>query len=59
LDMHLPYIRPSTQHGLTTITQLKIENIDQIILNKLHEPMYYEIGVTCVYNGHVCYILLY
>ena len=24
-------------------------------LNKLHGPMYYKIGVTCVYNGHVLY----
>ena len=22
---------------------------------KLHEPMHYKIGVTCVYNGHEVY----
>ena len=27
------------------------ENIDQILTNKLHGPMHYKIGVTCVYNG--------
>jgi len=31
------------------------ENIDQILLNKLHGPMHYTIGVTCVYTGHVFY----
>jgi len=31
------------------------ENIDQILPNKLHGPMYYKIGVICVYNGHVFY----
>ena len=36
------------------------ENIDQIVLNKLHGPMHYKIGVTCVYNGHVvCTLLQY
>jgi len=34
------------------------ENIDQILPNKLHGPMHYKIGVTCVYNGHVFYTLL-
>ena len=29
------------------------QNIDQILPNKLHGPMYYKIGVTCVYNGQV------
>ena len=32
------------------------ENIDQIfpqLPNKLHGPMHYKVGVTCVYNGHV------
>jgi len=32
---------------------LLYENIDQILLNKLHGLMQYKIGVTCVYNGHV------
>ena len=31
------------------------ENIDQILTNKLHGPMHYNIGVTSVYNGHVFY----
>ena len=35
-----------------------IENIDQILPNKLHGPMYYKLGVTCVFNGHVFYTLL-
>jgi len=35
------------------------ENIDQILPNKLHGPMHYRIGVTCVFNGHVFYTLLY
>ena len=34
------------------------ENIDQILLNKLHGPMNYELGDTYVYNGHVFYTLL-
>jgi len=34
------------------------ENIDQIVLIKLHGPMHYKIGVICVYNGHVFYTLL-
>ena len=33
------------------------ENIDQILLNKLHVPMHYKIGVTCVYNLDTCSIL--
>ena len=31
--------------------QLLYDNIDQILPNKLHGPMHYKIGVTCVYNG--------
>ena len=27
------------------------ENIDQLLPNKLHGPMHYEICDTCVYNG--------
>ena len=38
-----------------TITKVLHENIDQTLLNKLHGPMHYKIGVTCVYNGHVFY----
>jgi len=33
-------------------------NIDQKLQNKLHGPMHYKIGVTCVYNGHLFYTLL-
>ena len=33
-------------------------NIGQKLQNKLHGPMHYEIGDTCVYNGHVFYTLL-
>jgi len=33
------------------------ENIDQSLPNKLHGPMHYKIGVTCVYNEHVFYTL--
>jgi len=29
-----------------------------ILLTKLHGPMYFKIGVTCVYNGHKLYTLL-
>jgi len=28
-----------------------LENIDQILPNKLHGPMHYKIGVTRVYNA--------
>ena len=34
------------------------ESIDQILLNTLHGPMHYKIGVTCVYTGYVFYTLL-
>ena len=34
------------------------ESIDQILLNTLHGPMHYKIGVTCVHNGHVFYTQL-
>ena len=34
------------------------EDTDQILTNKLHGPMYYKIGDTSVYNGHVFYTLL-
>ena len=33
-------------------------NIDLKLRNKSHGPMYYKIGVTCVYNGHVFNTLL-
>ena len=35
------------------------EKIDQILTNKLHAPMHYKIGVTCIYNEHVFYTLLW
>ena len=31
------------------------ENIDQILTNKLHGPMHYTIGVTCIQWTHVLY----
>jgi len=34
------------------------EDIDQVLPNKLYEPVHYKIGVTCVYNGHMFYTLL-
>jgi len=33
-------------------------NIDLKLRNKLHGPMHYKIGVTCVSNGHEIYTLL-
>jgi len=35
------------------VTLLLYENIDQILPNKLHGPMHYKIGVTCVYNEYM------
>ena len=32
-------------------------NIDRSLPNKLHGPMHYKIGVTCVYNWHMFYTL--
>jgi len=34
------------------------KNIEQIPPNKLHGPMHYKIGATCVYNGQVFCTLL-
>ena len=34
-------------------------NIDLKLQSKFHRPMHYKIGVTCVYNEHVFYTLLY
>jgi len=34
------------------------KNIDLKLQNKLHGPMHYKIGVTCVYIGHRFYTLL-
>jgi len=44
---------------MVAMIRVLYESIDQILLNKLHGPMHYKIGVTCVYNGHVFYTLLY
>jgi len=33
-------------------------NIDQLLPNKLHGQMHYEIGVACVHNGHLLFTLL-
>jgi len=33
-------------------------NIENKIKNKLHGPMHYKIGVTCVFNRHEVYSLL-
>jgi len=44
---------PQTSYDIVLYT-----NIDLKLRNKLHGPMHYKIGVTCVYNGHVCYTLL-
>ena len=41
-----------------TLNLVLYENIYQIFQNKLHGPMHYKIGVTCVNNGHVFYTLL-
>jgi len=38
--------------------KLLYENIDQLLPNKFHGPMYYKVGVTCVCNGHVFYTVL-
>ena len=35
-----------------------MRTLTQTLLNKLHGPMHYKIGVTCVYNGLVFYTLL-
>ena len=33
------------------------KNIDLTLRNKLHGPVHYQIGVTCVYNEHMVYTL--
>jgi len=33
-------------------------NIDLAFLNKYYGPMHYKIGVKCVYNGHVFYVVI-
>jgi len=34
------------------------ENIHLTLFNTLHGTMYYKIGVTRVYNGHVFYTIM-
>jgi len=43
---------------MPVLYEILYENIDQILLNKLHRPMLDKIGVTYVYNGHMFYTLL-
>ena len=58
--MHYIYKQVNKGISATASTNILLvyENIDQTLLNKLHGPMYYKIGVTRVYNGHVFYTLL-
>ena len=35
------------------------ESIDQTLPNKLHGPTHHKKGVTCAYNGHMFYTLLF
>ena len=51
------YINNKCVYHVCTASVL-YENIDQPLPNKLHGPMHYTIGVTCVYNGHMFYTLL-
>jgi len=39
------------------VVDLLYTNIDLKLQNKLHGPMHYKIGVTCVYNGYVFYTM--
>jgi len=43
---------------MSSMSQVLHENIDPTLLNKLHGPMHYKIGVTWVYNECVFYTLL-
>jgi len=43
---------------LINLTRVLYENIDLTLLNNLHGPMHYNIGVKCVYNVHEIYTLL-
>ena len=45
--------RPQKQDHLSTDT-----NIDLKLRNKLHGPMHYKIGDTCVFNGYKINTLL-
>jgi len=43
---------------MSNYVEILYTNIDQTLSNKLHVPMHYKVGVTCVYNGHLFYRLL-
>ena len=45
----------NSQIGSVFTVDILYEDIDR---SKLHGPMHYKLGVTCVYNGHVFYTLL-
>ena len=49
------HVNVSTSH--LRFRLVSYENIDQILLNELHEPMHYKIGVTFVHNENVFYTL--
>jgi len=52
IEIHGHIIKPLRKYHLTLH-----ENIDLTLLNKLHGPMHYKIGVTCVYNGHMFFTI--
>jgi len=51
-------MKVSLVNGTNICVQVLYTNIDLKLWNKLHAPMHYKIGVTCVYNGHKIYTLL-
>ena len=51
--------RVSSKPYIYIFIYILYENVDQILLNKLHGPMHYKIGVTYVYKMDTCYILCY
>ena len=64
LYLHIP-IRTGRQPMAVSSLLLFVSNIllfyekvGHILPEKIHWPMHYKIGVTCVYNGHVFYTLL-
>jgi len=34
-------------------------NVDLRLLNKLHRPVYYKMGVTYIFSGHEFYIFVF
>jgi len=58
----ISYLLSLTFHHLGPISYLiyllLYENIDQILLNKLHGPMHYTIGVICLFSGYKINTLL-